>query len=793
MRRELAVWVLAAAVGVAALGPLFHRVFPFMPKRWQVNRAQAIDLALARFGELGAPVDDPYVVCELDTDGGLERLLQVRGGPDHERLARLAEETLRYRITVHPRSAERRWTYRATITPSGEFTSLRMNVPEDEASPDIDEGVARAEAERFLASIGVDRKRFGEPEPRRVDKEGRTDLTLRYRCREQLLGDQTPYGVAVTFAGSKLVGFEGWLDDPKEKDLLAEFQMTTLSTTFRIVVPYLLFPIVAFFFLRRYHAGEIGVGRALHVFLVTLVSGALMMTMVSRAATETISFGPLSRQLTTIAWGGQFVILWVSAVALVAALSWSVGEATVRERQGFKLAAFDAVFHGRIRNATFARSSLRGVAAAIVLTAATLAVASVSGAQPFHSSLFDLWWQHASWFGIALLLYQILMGAYSELFGRLFLVPWASGRLGRIGGAVLAAVVSGVLFWPPLFAVPITWDLGFGIFRAGILVALFLAYDLWTVLLAAIGSGVLFRLLPFLLSGHPALVLQSVIPLVILALPVLVSVRYIGSGREFVYHYDDVPPHVRRIAERERQRVELETARRIQSSILPELPPQLQGVLLSHAYEPATEVGGDFYDVLALADGRLAFAVGDVAGHGVSSGLVMSAAKSALAVQVTFRPEVAEVFTALNRMVFQTARKRLLTTLCYALLDPRTRRLEYACAGHFSPYRLSKDGAVSSFQSISYPLGVRDHLPVTVREVQLDAGDRIIMFSDGIIEARRMKTDEPYGFDRFEAVLTRHAADSLMHLRDAILTDLRGFTGPGEQDDDQTLLLLEVP
>ena len=793
MKRDLGVWIVVAALGAASLSVLFPLVFPLVPTDWELSKPEALALAMERFALLGDPVERPYVVSELDTEGGLDRLLQLRPGVDEEGFQRLANRTVRYRITVHPPSSDRRWTYRALITTSGEFNALRMNVPEDLVSPEIDEEEARRQADAFLSSVGIELDRYEAPESRRIERETRTDLQLRYRCRTLALGEQTPYGVAVHFAGDVLTGFDSWLDDPMEKELGAQFQATTISTVFRIVVPYLLFPFVAFAFLRRYHAGEIGIRRAMQLFGVVFGAGALKMMMVSRAASETVGLGPISRQLTTIAWGGQFTILWVSAVALLAALSWSVGEARVREREGHKLAAFDAFCQLRFGNATIARSSLRGLAAAVVLVALTLGVAAATGARPINGSMFDLWWHHSAWFGITVLLYQILMGSYTELFGRLFLVPLAVGRLGRVAGGVVVALLSGVLFWPPLFAVPITWDLMFGVLRAGFLVALFLAYDLWTVLLSAVGSAVLLRVLPFLFSGHPSLVTQAVIPLVLLSIPALLSLRYLGSGKEFVYRYDDVPPHVRRIAERERQRVELETARRIQSSILPELPDQLHGIRLAHSYVPATEVGGDFYDVLALEDGRLAVAVGDVAGHGVSSGLVMAAAKSALSVQVTFRPEVEEVFAALNRMVYQTARKRLLTTLCYALVDPSARRLRYACAGHFSPYRVTKEGEVSSLQSISYPLGVRDELVVTVREVELQAGDRVILFSDGIIEARRTDGDEQYGFDRFEAVLTRHKDESPKGLRDAIFTDVRGFTGPVEQDDDQTLLILEIP
>ena len=250
---------------------------------------------------------------------------------------------------------------------------------------------------------------------------------------------------------------------------------------------------------------------------------------------------------------------------------------------------------------------------------------------------------------------------------------------------------------------------------------------------------------------------------------------------------------VRRIAERERQRVEIETARNIQSSILPSLPSQLLGVEIAHSYLPASEVGGDFYDVLALDDGRLALAVGDVAGHGVSSGLVMSMAKSALAVQVTFDPAVESVLTTLNRMVYQSARRRLLSTLCYALLDPRSRELTYASAGHVFPYRISQEGEVDPLVSESYPLGVRDQLEIRVRQQPLRAGDTLFFYSDGLVEATAEEDDDPFGFDRLQESLRRLAGQGPAAVRDGVLEDVDGFTGRHIRDDDLTVLVLRLP
>ena len=186
-------------------------------------------------------------------------------------------------------------------------------------------------------------------------------------------------------------------------------------------------------------------------------------------------------------------------------------------------------------------------------------------------------------------------------------------------------------------------------------------------------------------------------------------------------------------------------------------------------------------------------AVGDVAGHGVSSGLVMSMAKSALAVQVTFDPEVAAVFATLNRMVFQSARKRLLATLCYALVDPVRREMRFASAGHLFPYRISRLGKVESLESVAYPLGVRESLEVDSHTAKLESGDIIFLCSDGVVEARKEGSDEHFGFDRLEEVLGKYGGHGASVVRDKVLGALDAFTQGAEREDDLTVLVLRLP
>ncbi|MEE8137639.1 MAG: PP2C family protein-serine/threonine phosphatase, partial [Thermoanaerobaculia bacterium] len=382
---------------------------------------------------------------------------------------------------------------------------------------------------------------------------------------------------------------------------------------------------------------------------------------------------------------------------------------------------------------------------------------------------------------------------YTGLFGQLLLVPAGVRRTGPWLGPALAVALAALLFFPCLIVYPLGWNLLFWLLPPAAYIVVFLRYGIYTSVLASLTAFVVKGALPLLGAQDTSLQFQASLALLILAAPLIVSARYLLSDKKFVYRYEDIPSHVRRIAERERHKVELETARGIQASILPDLPPQLNGVRMTYTYLPATEVGGDFYDVLALEDGRLAVAVGDVAGHGVASGLVMSMAKSALAVQVSFDPEVEAVFTTLNRMVFQSARKRLLATLCYALIDPQRREMSYASAGHLFPYRITTEGKVDALESISYPLGVREQIEVRVRAARLESGDSLFLFSDGVVEARPEQSDDLFGFDRLEASLSRHAGGSVEALRDGVLADLEVFTGNAPREDDLTLLVLRIP
>jgi len=798
--RSLTVWLILGALGAVLFAAAMPRAFPFLPRDWQVTRDEAIRIARERLLDLGEPLADPYVIARLQGDPMLERRLLLAGSRAAE-VRHLADRVVSWEVLLYPPGAQREgWTYRAQVAPSGELVSLLLRLDPQAAGALLPPEAARQRADTFLTEQGFDLSRFGEPTVRSQQLARRTDLAVRYPDRRSAPVADGAHGIEVRFAGDRVAGFAPWVEDPNEIALQQEVQGIELSGVVGLVVLFAALALLAPPFLKRYHEGEIGVRRAAQIFVLVLGAGLGYLLLTAQASSQGTGFGFATRAQLTWLFGLFYTLMALVPSALLAFFGWSVGESICRERWGHKLAAFDALFQRDWANATVARSALCGVMAGLAIAggmAALFLPLQRFGAWPMASVLLG---GAGGLPGAEIPLGLLCFALPSMLAVALCLLPALVRRLGPVAGA--AAALPGALFLlltPGLMPLPALWVVAVTGAFALALVVLFQVSDLLSTLLAGLMVYTLFSVFALLRAGDPNLQVQGWLALAVVCLPLLASLRSLGSARDFVYRYEDIPPHVRRIAERERQRVELETARRIQSSILPDLPPRLNGVDLAHAYLPASEVGGDFYDVLALEDGRLALAVGDVAGHGVSSGLVMSMAKSALAVQVTFNPDVEAVFNTLNRMVYQTARKRLLTTLCYALLDPRNRELLYASAGHLFPYVVSTGGAVRALESVAYPLGVRGHLQVEPRRVVLDPGDCLFLFSDGLVEARRTDGSgagaggDQFGFQRLEESLQRHAGAGVEGLRDGVLADVERFAGRGPREDDQTLLVLRLP
>ena len=247
------------------------------------------------------------------------------------------------------------------------------------------------------------------------------------------------------------------------------------------------------------------------------------------------------------------------------------------------------------------------------------------------------------------------------------------------------------------------------------------------------------------------------------------------------------------LMERQRMREELRFAREVQLSMLPEAAPTLGWIDIAATSLPATEVGGDYYDFFVLdGGGRVAVVCGDVAGHGLASGLVLAALRSGFTLLRDQLGEPARVLRRLHDLVIETSRRRMLVTTLIVLLDRDTQRAVVTSAGHPPMIVKRSGGATEAIELFAPPLGVR--LPITTpeRTLSFGAGDAFVVQSDGIYEAMNA-AGEAYGLERVLDVVRAQPDDaSAAALRDAILADVERFRGAAPQADDITLVVARV-
>jgi serine phosphatase RsbU (regulator of sigma subunit) len=245
----------------------------------------------------------------------------------------------------------------------------------------------------------------------------------------------------------------------------------------------------------------------------------------------------------------------------------------------------------------------------------------------------------------------------------------------------------------------------------------------------------------------------------------------------------------REAQERERIEQELRIARLIQQTLLPKTLPQLPGYDLAAYYQPAREVGGDFYDFLELEDGRLGLVVGDVTDKGVPAALVMATTRSVLRAVAQSSTSPGEVLRRANDALVTDIPPNMFITCLYAILEPESGHLIYANAGHDLPYRRHGREA-QELRARGMPLGLMPGMGYEEKEITLQAGDSVLFYSDGLVEAHDPQR-EMFGFPRLQRVLATRSAGSGEELITSLLEELTTFTGEGwEQEDDISLTAL---
>ena len=286
-----------------------------------------------------------------------------------------------------------------------------------------------------------------------------------------------------------------------------------------------------------------------------------------------------------------------------------------------------------------------------------------------------------------------------------------------------------------------------------------------------------------------------------------------GNSPEFVVKHDDelreladsfatmyreVGAYIAKLetvtAEKERIGAELDVAAKIQSSMLPCIFPAFPNRSEFDIYatmDPAKEVGGDFYDFFMVDADHLAFVVADVSGKGVPAALFMVIGKTLIKDHTGLHDDLGEVFTEVNNILCASNSEEMFITAFEGVLNLKTGELRYVNAGHEIPFLCRKGGVFEPFKvRAGFVLAGMQGIRYRAGSMQLEPGDKVFQYSDGIPEAINSKKDA-YGMKRLESVLAKNSEKAPSELLPLVKADVDAFVGDADQFDDITMLCIE--
>ncbi|MBA3686933.1 MAG: serine/threonine-protein phosphatase [Planctomycetes bacterium] len=253
---------------------------------------------------------------------------------------------------------------------------------------------------------------------------------------------------------------------------------------------------------------------------------------------------------------------------------------------------------------------------------------------------------------------------------------------------------------------------------------------------------------------------------------------------------DEVEDHRHQDRHQDTERVR---ARDVQKGLMQEAP-ALPGFTFATRFEACHDVSGDFYEFIKLSDGRIGFAQGDVSGHGLTAGLIMSMAKKTLAIYAGLGGNPTEVLSRTNDALVDDLGGKTFVSMCYAILDPEHRTITWARAGHSPTIRYNvKSGALEEIKPKGMVVGMKKgpmfRACLEEQVTRIESGDVFLVYTDGITECMNRQQAE-YGLDQLFEVVRKHAATGADHLLERIMQSVRQFRGGTVASDDATLLAL---
>jgi sigma-B regulation protein RsbU (phosphoserine phosphatase) len=246
---------------------------------------------------------------------------------------------------------------------------------------------------------------------------------------------------------------------------------------------------------------------------------------------------------------------------------------------------------------------------------------------------------------------------------------------------------------------------------------------------------------------------------------------------------------IRQMLEKEKIEKELQIARDIQQSFLRQEPAAFPGLDIAFLNIPSSKVGGDYYEVMPLNEREIVFSVNDIAGHGIPAALLVAVFRSSLVYQLRHGQPIAAAIGHLNRLLAETTEANLYVTSFTCKLDAASGVLEYISAGHPPPL-LVRGGEVMALEAGGLAVGMFTDVDYPVSRFQMQGGDVLVLYTDGVIEAANER-DEEYSRERLGASVAARRLRPAAEMQAAVLDDIRNFCGRDQLADDLTLMIVK--
>jgi len=245
-------------------------------------------------------------------------------------------------------------------------------------------------------------------------------------------------------------------------------------------------------------------------------------------------------------------------------------------------------------------------------------------------------------------------------------------------------------------------------------------------------------------------------------------------------------------SEKERMLSELNIARKIQQSFLPESAPVIPGMDIAAMTAPARVVGGDFYDFIPIGKNKWGIVIADVSGKGVPAALFVALSRALIRSDASLFGKPDMMVKHANTGIIELSRSNMFETLFYGVLDANNMTFNYANAGHNPPFVWSTfDKEIALFKAQTFPIGIKQDMKIETKIQGIHKGDTITLYTDGVTESMNEKRQE-YGADRLTRILHKNLKMPAKYIIEKIKEDIKVFVDGAEQHDDMTIVVVKA-